>query len=142
MYFMVNLAFVDYSQQLNETITIPINRNWTSARQSIPISLDAFQVSSKLMHAPIMLKDFIEQYQENRMTATKWENPKSKFRTFINSFFVDMLIFIAAILTVFLVLIILYVITGQSKLKALVTTMALQSIRAMEALDANRQAQS
>ena len=53
-----------------------------------------------------------------------------------------MLIFIAAILTVFLVLIILYIITGQSKLKALVTTMALQRIRAVEALDANRQAQS
>ena len=59
---MVNLAFVDYLQQLNETITTPINRNWTSAKQPIPISLDSFQVSSKLMYAPIMLKDFMEQY--------------------------------------------------------------------------------
>ena len=142
MYFTVNLAFVDYLEQLNKTITTPINRNWTSVRQSIPISLDSFQVSSKLMHVPIMLKDFIEQYQDNRITPTKWEDPKSKFRMFINSFLVDMLIFIAAILTVFLVLIILYIITGQSKLKALVTTMALQRIRAMEALDANKQAQS
>ena len=57
MYFIVNLAFVDYLEQLNETITIPNNRNWTSARQSIPISLDSFQVRSKLMHAPVMLKD-------------------------------------------------------------------------------------
>ena len=53
-----------------------------------------------------------------------------------------MLIFIAAILTVFLVLVILYVITGQSKLKALITTMALQRIRAVEALDTDRQTQS
>ena len=113
MYFMVNLAFVDYLEQLNEPITTPINRNWTSARQSIPISLDSFQVSSKLMHVPIMLKDFIEHYQENKLTATKWEDSKSKFRTFINSFLVVTLIFIAAILTVFLVLVILYVITGQ-----------------------------
>ena len=45
------------------------------------------------------------------------------------------MIFIAAILTVFLVLVIIYVITGQSKLKALITTMALQRIRAMEALN-------
>ena len=59
-YFTVNLAFVDYLEQLNETITIPINRNWTSPRQPIPISLDSFQVGSKLMHAPIMLKDFME----------------------------------------------------------------------------------
>ena len=134
MYFTVNLSFVDYLEQLNETITTPINRNWTSDRQSIPISLDSFQVSSKLMHVPIMLKDFIEQYQENRITATKQENPTSKFRTFINSFLVDMLIFITAILTVFLVFVILYIITGQSKLKTLVTTMALQRIKAAEAL--------
>ena len=52
-----------------------------------------------------------------------------------------MLIFIAAILTVFLVLVIHYVITGQSKLKALITTMALERIRAMEVLDTGRQAQ-
>ena len=44
MYFTVNLAFIDYLEQLNETITIPINRNWTNAKQPIPISLDAFQV--------------------------------------------------------------------------------------------------
>ena len=139
---MVNLAFVDYLEQLNETITTPINRNWTSARQPIPISLDSFQVSSKLMHAPIMLKNFMEQYRESSITVTKWEDPRLKFRMFINSFLVDMLIFIAAILTVFLVLVILYVITSQSKLKALITTMALQRIRAIEALDTNRQAQS
>ena len=32
MYFTVNLAFVDYLEQLNETITTPNNRNWTSAK--------------------------------------------------------------------------------------------------------------
>ena len=77
MYFIMNLAFVDYLEQLNETKTTTINRNWTSAKQPILISLDSFQVSSKLMHAPIMLKDFMEQYQENRITVTKQENPKS-----------------------------------------------------------------
>ena len=64
MYFTVNLAFVDYLEQLNETITTPINRNWTSAKQSIPICLDSFQLSPKLMHVSIMLKGFIEQYQK------------------------------------------------------------------------------
>ena len=142
MYFMVNLAIIDYLEQLNETITTSINRNWSSASQSIPISLDSFQVSSNLMCMPIMLRDFMEQYLENRITVTKQEDPKSKFRIFINSFLVDMLIFIAAILTVFLVLVILYVITGQSKLKTLITTMALQRIRAVEVLGTDRQAQS
>ena len=41
---------------------------------------------------------------------------------------VDTLIFIAAILTVFLVLVILYVITGQSKLKAFITTITCKEL--------------
>ena len=53
-----------------------------------------------------------------------------------------MLIFIAAILTVFLVLVIIYVLMGQLKLKALITTMALQRGRAMEAINTDRQVQN
>ena len=138
---MVNLAFVDHLEQLNDTVTTPINRNWTNTKQPIPISLDSFQVNSKLMHSPIMLKDFMGQYQENRITVTKQGSPKLKFRMFINSFLVDMLIFIAAILTVFLDFVIIYVLTGQSKLKALMTTMALQRVRAVEALNTYKQVQ-
>ena len=101
MYFTVNLAFMDYLEQLNETLTTPINRNWMKAKQPIPISLDSFPINPKLIHTPIMLKDFMEHYQENKMMIIRQDNPKSKFRKFINSFLVDTLIFIAAILTVF-----------------------------------------
>ena len=142
MYFMVNLVFIDYLEQLNETLTIRINRNWTNTKQSIPISLNTLQINPKLMHTPIMLKDFMEQYQENKMTSIKQDNPISKFRKFINSFLVGTLIFIAAVLTVFLVLVIIYILTGQSKLKALITTMALQRVRAVEALNTDRQVQN
>ena len=79
MYFMVSLAFLDYLTQLNVTLNTPINRNWTNVKQPIPISLASFQINSKLMHAPIMLKGFMEQYQENRRTVTKLENSKSRF---------------------------------------------------------------
>ena len=79
MYFMVNLAFINYLMQLNVTLDIPINRNWTNVKQPIPISLDPFQINPKLMHAPIMLRDFIEQYQENRITIVKHKSPKSRF---------------------------------------------------------------
>ena len=76
MYFTVNLAFMDYLVQLNVTLDTSINRNWMSVKQPIPISLDSFQINPKLMHAPIMLRDFIEQYQENRMTIAKQAKPK------------------------------------------------------------------
>ena len=139
MFFTANLAFVDYLEELNEIIrTTPINRNWTSIKQPLPISLESFKLSSKLMNAPIMLRDFIDQYQETRITATKWENPTLKFRSFINSFLIDMLVFIVAIVTVFIVFVIIDIIMGQSKLKALVATMALQRVRVVEAINTNR----
>ena len=140
MYLTVNLAFVDYLEELNESIKTPINRNWTSFKQPLPVSLESFQLNSKLLHAPVMLRDFIDQYQENRITAVK--HPTSKFRPFMNSFLIDMLVFIVAILTVFIIFVIIYIITGQSKLKALVATMALQRVRAVDALNINRQSQN
>ena len=121
----------------------PFNRNWTSFRQPLPVSLESFQLNSKLLHASVMLRDFIDQYQENRITATKWDkSPTSKFRSYINSFLIDMLVFIVAILTVFIIFIIIYIITGQSKLKVLVANMALQRVRTVDALPTNKQSQN
>ena len=77
------------------------------------------------------------------MTATKWDkSPTSKFQSFINSFLINMLVFIVAISTVFIIFVIICIITGQSKLKALVTTMALQRVRAIDVLSTNKQSQS
>ena len=53
-----------------------------------------------------------------------------------------MLVFIAAMLTVFIIFVIIYIITGQSKLKVLIATMALQGARAVEALNTNRHTQN
>ena len=78
MYFTVNLAFIDYLEELNETKTIPINRNWTSVKQSIPISLESFQLNSKLMHAPVMLRDFIDQY--HRKQDNSYQTGKSNVK--------------------------------------------------------------
>ena len=76
------------------------------------------------------------------MMITKEENPKSKFQKFINSFLIDTLIFIAAILTTILALVIIYVLTGQSRLKALISTITLQRIRAMDALSTDKPVQN
>ena len=71
MYFTVNLAFVDYLEELNKIINTPINRNWTSVKQLLPVSLESFQLNSKLMHAPVMLRDLIEQYQKNSINSNQ-----------------------------------------------------------------------
>ena len=53
-----------------------------------------------------------------------------------------MLIFIAAILTICLALVIIYILTGQSKLRALISTITLQRIRTMEALNMDKSVQN
>ena len=35
MYFTVNLAFMDYLEQLKETLTTPFNRNWIKVQTDI-----------------------------------------------------------------------------------------------------------
>ena len=76
MYFTVNLAFTYYLEELNESIKIPIERNWTNYRQKLPISLESFQINSSLLQAHKTLKDFINKYQENR----KIDNQRKKIQ--------------------------------------------------------------
>ena len=64
-------------------------------------------------------------------------NTNSKFKTFISSFIADIIGFSAALLTVLITLVIIYIITGQSKLKTLVVNMVLQHIKAVEAAALN-----
>ena len=88
-----------------------------------------------------MLQDLAIQYQNKKNTLNKKEqeldNPEenSKFRSFLNSFLADILIFTAALITLIITLVIIYVMYGQSKLKALVTNIAMQRIRTVEAAD-------
>ena len=65
-YFTVNLAFVDYLDQLNETIDVPVIRNWTNQKQILPISYESFEINSSLLQAPKTLKEFVNQYTEKR----------------------------------------------------------------------------
>ena len=61
----------------------------------------------------------------------------SKFKSFLNRFLDDVLIFTAMLITLIITLIIIYIVYGQSKLKALVTNIAMQRIKAVEAADMN-----
>ena len=143
MHFTVNLAFVDYLDQLNETINTPIIRNWPNQKQILPISLESFEINSSLLQAPKTLREFVNQYKEKR----KWmdiqekeiKNQNYKLKTFISSFIMDALVFEAALLTVIITFIIIYMLSGQSKLKMLLANIALQCVKAIEVADPKNQ---
>ena len=63
MYFTVNLAFANYLDQLEETIDVPIERNWVHQTHVLPISIETFQINQDLLQAPKTLKEYRNQYQ-------------------------------------------------------------------------------
>ena len=129
MYFTVNLAFLDHLEDLTETvIDTPIDRNWMHEKQPLPISLKSFEFNSSLLQAPKTVRDYIKQYQEHSTKLhlqKQHDNTSSKFKNFMSSFIADMIGFTAALLTVLITLVIIYIITGHSNLKMLVANIAL-----------------
>ena len=141
MHFTVNLAFVNYFENLLEETSKPISRNWTTQEQILPISLKIFEIDPKLTNAPKTLRELVIQYKGKKDALDKKEQDLEKpetnagFRSFLNSFLANVLIFTATLITLNITLIVMYMLYGQSKLKALVTNIAMQRMKAVEAAD-------
>ena len=141
MHFTINLAFVNYFNDMIEELGIPVSRNWTTQEQILPLSLETFEISSNLCNAPKTLQDLAVQYHNQRKILNKkeqeTEDPEenSKFKSFLNSFLADILVFTAVLITLIITLVIMYVIYRYSKLRALVTNIVMQRIKTVEAAD-------
>ena len=135
MYFTANLAFINYLNQLNETIDIPIERNWSHKSQTIPISLENFNINNSLLHAPKTLREFVNQYKERRKLINLQERKTKQpiLDGFLHSYFANVVVFAAVVLSAILTFTVVYLLCGQSKLKTLVANIALHHIKSIEA---------
>ena len=52
MHFTVNIAFVNYFEDMIEELGKQISLNWTTQEQILPISLKTFEISPNLINAP------------------------------------------------------------------------------------------
>ena len=124
MYFTINLAFANYFDDMIEKLGIPVSRNWTTQEQILPLLIETFEINPNLLNAPKTLQDLAVQYWNKKHILNKkeqeLENPgdTSKFKSFLNSFLADILLFAATRITLIITLVIIYVMYGQSKLKA------------------------
>ena len=141
MHFTVNLAFVNYFDDMVNELGKQISLNWTTQEQILPISLETFEISPNLINAPKTLQELAIQYKNKKNTLDKKEQNlnklehNSKSQSFLNSFLADVLIFTAMLITLIIALIIIYMLYRQSKLKALVANIAMQWIKTVEAAD-------
>ena len=52
MHFTVNLAFVNYFEDIIEELEKHISLNWTTQEQILQISLETFEINPNLINAP------------------------------------------------------------------------------------------
>ena len=109
-------------------------------KQILPISLECLEINSSLLQSPKTLKDYIKLFQEHNKKMqlnVQHHNTKAKFKGFISSFIADIIGFGAALLTVITTLVVIYIVTGHSKLKTLVANIVLKCIKIVEAAALN-----
>ena len=73
MHFTVNLAFVNYFEDILENLGKHISLNWTTQEQILPISLETFEIIPNLISAPKTLQDLAVQYRNKKNILDKRE---------------------------------------------------------------------
>ena len=78
IYFTINLAFMNYFDDIIEELGIPVLRNWTTQEQILPLSIETFEISPNLLNAPKTLRDLAIQYQNKRHILDQKEQELEK----------------------------------------------------------------
>ena len=65
---------MNYFNDITEELGIPVSRNWTTKEQILPLSIETFEISPKLLNAPKTLQDLAIQYQNKRKILDKTKN--------------------------------------------------------------------
>ena len=137
MYFTVNLAFTNYINDFNltEEINIPTFTNKSTSEVTLPVFLNKSKFNESLLSAPLTLKEYISQYKHDKEIFDLKERYdidelKKEFtnKNFFNSKIVKIFKFVVAIISIIATVITIYVICKHNKLRALVTSLALQQV--------------
>ena len=106
MYFTVNMAFVnnlDSLDNLTETLEFPILHNWSTHKQTLPISLQSFEFDTDLLKAPKMVKDLSSSVSAWKSLQERHINDNgldvtNKNLSF-NNYTIDVFLFVTAIIS-------------------------------------------
>ena len=95
----------------------------------------SFELDSELLKAPKKLKDYVHQFQhkkeiydlQERLTNMELELPNKNF--FFKNYIVDIFLFVPVIISLVVTTIVIYILCKHTKLKTLVTSLAVQQIK-------------
>ena len=141
MYFTVNLAFTNYLDDFNlmEEIDVPIITNKSTSEVTLPVFLNKSKFDESLLSAPLTLKEYISQYKCNKEIFELKERhdieeleKKFAIKNFFNSKIVKIFKFMVAVISIIATVITMCAICKHNKLRALVTSLALQQVKEVE----------
>ena len=142
MYFTVNLAFTNYINDFNltEEINIPTITNKSTSEVILPVFLNKSKFDESLLSAPLTLKEYISQYKcdkeifdsKERHDIDELEKEIAN-KNFFNSKIVKIFKFVVAIISIIATVVMIYAICKHNKLRALVTSLALQQVKEVKA---------
>ena len=118
-----------------DSLKAPILLNRTTYEQTLPISLPPPEFDSKLLTAPQTLKDFVHQIKQKkkifdlqeRHNDMELESPSKNF--FFNNFVLNLFVFVTAIISSLITILVISILYKHTKLKTLVTSLALLQIK-------------
>ena len=128
MYFMANTAFLNYFDELINTLDTPFLHNITKQEHVLPISLESDDFDKELLTAPETLRELVEKYKQRKLNFDRQHETLDKEDDiFIETSIFNHLaskIFVMAIISLIIVLIVIRLIFKGEKMRALVTNLA------------------
>ena len=144
MYFTVNNTFTNYLNEFNlmEEIEMPIFMNKSTLEITLPIFLNKSTFDTTLLSAPLTLKEYVTQYKHDKEIFVLKERHdidelEKEFvsKNVFNSQVVKIFKFVVAIILIIATVVTIYAICKHNKLRALVTSLALQQVKEVKADD-------
>ena len=138
MYFVANMTFLNYFEELINTLEAPFLHNITMQEHILPISLESNDFDKELLAAPETLRELVEKYKKRKLNFDKQHETLDKeddivIETSIFNYLASKIfIFIMGIISLIIVLIVIMLIFKGEKMQALVTYLAM--IKGVKAL--------
>ena len=122
MYFIANTAFLNYFDELINTLDTKFLHNITKQEHVLPISLESDDFDKELLNAPETLRELVEKYKQRKLNFDRQHETLDKadyisIETSIHNHSVSKIfIFVMAIISLIIVLIVIMLIFKGEKM--------------------------
>ena len=138
MYFTINLAFTNYLDMLpNLTDSLPIIKDRTRYEQPLPQNLSIPHFDNSLRHTPTKLKDFMNEYINNKEIFNLQQRHAvgslTSNKNFFSSHIVNIFMFTSSIISIITITLVIYLFCKHKHIRTLVASLVLHKIKEVEA---------